>query len=125
MVFGGMRLLTCLDREEYLWLTDGWLAHLAILQGALPLHLKVNDPLVGLWCKCQVEVVSAGSGEQAEAVKELEAIYALQGDEAETMYWRVQAVQGHRQAVGKLVSRHELLQEFCFRQMALPRTSPG
>jgi hypothetical protein len=121
MVSREKRLLVCLNKRQYLPVTAGWLAHLAILQGTLPAEQIVDDPLVGSWAKSEVVIVSGGLDQQPPAVRDLLAIYALEGREAVTMSRHVHMrFRDIGKEIGRLIAEHEVLQEFCFRQMALP-----
>ncbi len=119
MRYGNHKLVANLDKHEYYAMTDGWLAHLAVLNGTLPPDLPVAHPLVGSWRSCHVEVVAAGPGLQARAVTELNALCALQGRGGETAYWNVRAnFADVGPKLGRLIACEEWLHGFCFQEAA-------
>jgi hypothetical protein len=115
MSSGNPKIVINLDRKEKFTETAGWLAHLAVLQGALPPGLLVDDPLVGSWRACHVEVVDPDAEAQSEAVTELAALYALEGLGSRGVYWNVVAKFADISPdLWDLVARHARLHDLCF-----------
>ncbi len=109
-------LVINLDRHERFDQTHLWLADLAVLQGALPPALLVDDPLVGSWRACNVEVVDPGHPEEkSKALTELEALYVLGDPGYEGLYLGVlENFDDVSTGLRDVVARHERLSAFCF-----------
>jgi hypothetical protein len=104
------------DNREYYRMTNAWLAHLAVLQGALYPDLMMDDPLVASWQGCDFEVVESDNPDQT-AVILLDSILGLQ--EVKSLYWKVtHDYKDIGRKLGTMITRYPGLMEFCFHQHA-------